>query len=196
MATNPRIPDPKQPRTGGPILVPKPEPPKGAGPGVTLAIVTAILLLGAILYFMPRGAGNIANAPAGAVTPAQPTGGQLQFSDVSVGVAPVGGAVSIDAQLTNSGTSEVNGVMAELDFPLTNNQTSSVQAPVMGIAIGEKGKGANTSKVTGDIEDLTKAPIKPGETRPVRISVNDVPKAWNHQVPQIRVAETTGMPGK
>lgn len=190
MATNPRFPDPNKPRSAGPTLVPKPEPPKGAGPGVILAIVTAVLLLGAILYFMPRGARNVPKSPAASVSPEQPNAGQLQFSDVSLSTAPVGGAVSIDAQLTNSGTTDISGVMAEVHFTLTNNQTSMVDAPIMGIAVA--GKGKNTSKVTGDIEDLTKAPIKPGETRPVRITVNDVPATWNHQVPQIRVAETTG----
>ncbi len=193
MASNPKIPDLNQPSRRGPTLVPKPEPPASAFPGVILAIVTALLLLGAVVYFMPRAPRNTGNAPAGAVTPTQPANGQVQFSDVTMSVAPVGGAISIDAQLTNSGTAELNGVMAEVDFPLSNGQMGAVQVPVLGVAVG---KSASTSKATGDTEDLTKSPIKPGETRPVRISVNEVPASWNHQIPQIRVAETTGAAAK
>ena len=188
MATNPRIPEQNE-RRGGPTLVPKPEKPGGAGPGVALAIITALLLLGAILYFMPRNTKNVSSAPANAVTPSQPSPGQLQFSEISMTPAPLGGSLSIDAQLTNSGSTDVNGVMAEIDFSQTNGQTKAVQAPVMGVAVTKK--AANTSKVTGDTEDLTKAPIKPGETRPVRITVNDVPSDWNHQTPRIRIADTT-----
>lgn len=195
MASSPRIPEQNEPSRKGPRLVSKPEQPTGGGPGVTLAIVTALLMLGAILYFMPRNSKNVSSAPAGAVTPEQPSSGQLQFSDLTMTTAPVGNALSIDAQLSNSGASDVNGVMAEVVFPLSNHQTAAVQAPVFGVAVGKTGKTGNTSAVTGDVEDLTKAPIKPGETRPVRITVNAVPQGWNHQVPQIRVAETTGTPG-
>ncbi len=194
MASNPRIPEQNEPGKRGPALVPKTAPPSSSVPGVVLAIVTALLLLGAIMYFMPRAPKAASSAPAGAVTPAQPSNGQLQFSDITMSVAPVGGAVSIDAQLSNSGTTDVNGVMAEVVFALSNGQSDAVQAPVMGIFVGKGGKAANTSGVTGDLEDLTKAPVKPGQTRPVRITVNEVPKGWNHQIPQIQVAETTGMP--
>ena len=196
MATNPRFPEQNEPSRRGPELVPKPEPPRGAVPGVALAIITAVLILVAILYFMPR-APKSAAAPAGATTPSQPVndqlGGQLHLSAVKMSEAPMGGSLNLDGQLTNSGGTEINGVMAEVDFPLSNGQIATVQAPVQGIATD---KSANTGKVAGDTQDLTQAPIKPGDTKPVRITVNEVPKDWNHQVPQIRIAETTGTTAK
>jgi hypothetical protein len=165
-------------------------------PGVLLAIVTVVLLLGAIFYFVPRAPkSTTANAPAAAATPDQPVAGQLQISNVKMGIAPVGGAVNIDAQLTNTGTSEVSGVMADVNFPLTDGHVGEVEAPVQGIAVGRlanEGKQTDTGKVTGDTEELTKTPIKPGETRPIRITVNRVPATWNHQLPQIQVLQTTG----
>lgn len=197
MASNPRIPEqnPKNlTQRRGPVLVPKSEPPTSAVPGVVLAIVTAVLLLGAIFYFMPR-APKAGMAPAGAVTPAQPAGSQLAISGVKMSVAPTGGAINLDGQLTNSSPNAVNGVMAEINFKLKNGQLASIQRPVQGIAVGKpsnEGKHADTGKVTGDTEDLTKAPIRPNETRPVRITVDQVPATWNHEIPQVRIVETTG----
>jgi hypothetical protein len=157
---------------------------------VVLAIVTAVLLLAATFYFMPRAPKNLANAPAAAVTPAQPVDGQLQISGLKMGTAPTGGAIRLgDGQMTNSGSTEVNGVLAEVDFPMSNGQVGTVQAPVQGIAVA---KGLNTGKVTGDTEDLTKSAIKPGETRPIRITVDQVPAQWNHQIPQVQETTTTG----
>jgi hypothetical protein len=165
-------------------------------PGMVLAIVTVVLLLGAIFYFVPRSPkSTTANAPAAAATPDQPVAGQLQISNVSMSIAPVGGAVSIDAELTNTGTTDVSGVMADVHFPLSDGHVGEVEAPVQGIAMGRlanEGKQTDTGKVTGDTEELTKTPIKPGETRPIRIAVNQVPSTWNHQVPQIEVLQTTG----
>lgn len=194
MATNPRVPEQNERSRRGPALVPKPEPPSSAVPGVALAIVTSALILAAIIYFMPR-APKSAVAPAGpgAITPNQPVndqlGGPLHVSALKMSVAPTGGAINLNGQLTNSGSTIVNGVMAEIDFTLNNGQTAAVQAPVQGIATDQS---ANTNRVAGDTSDLTQTPIKPGDTRPVRLTVNQVPKDWNHQLPQIRISETTG----
>lgn len=193
MATNPRIPEQKEPPRGGPTIVPKPEKPSSATPGVLLAIVTALLLLVAIVYFVPRAPKSVNHAPIRATMPAQPVPGQLQISDVKMSTAPTGGALNLDGRLSNSGTTDVSGVMAEVDFPLGNGQMAAVQAPVQGIAVSN---GTNTGKITGDTEDLTKAPIKPGETRPVRINVSQVPAQWNHQIPQVKVTTTTGTTAK
>lgn len=194
MATSPRIPNPREPQRKGPVLVQRAEPPTSSTPGVILAIVTAVLLLGAVLYFMPRGPKGT-TSPIGSITPTQPSGSVLSFSGLRMSEAPTGGAINLDGQLTNSGSTAVSGVMVEIVFHLTNGLRASIERPVQGIAIGtnaNEGKQADTGKVTGDTEDLTKTPIKPGETRPVRIAVDQLPKAWNHQIPQLRIAGTTG----
>jgi hypothetical protein len=186
MATSPRVPNPREPQRKGPVLVQRAEPPTSSTPGVILAIVTAVLLLGAILYFMPR-------APKGTnTTLAQPGGSLLSVSGLRMSEAPTSGAINLDGQLTNSGSTAVSGLMVEVVFRLTNGLRASIERPVQGAALGNEGKQAGTGKVTGDTEDLTKTPIKPGETRSVRIAVDQLPKAWNHQIPQIRVVETTG----
>jgi len=195
MATNPRVPNQNEPDRKGPMLVQKPERPTSAAPGVALAIITALLLLGAIFYFMPRAPKQVTVPPSSADVPAQPVPGQLQISNLKVTPAPTGGSLNLDGQITNTGSSQVNGIMAEVRFPLNNGQTLSVQRPVQAIAMGAApGKQADTGRVTGNTEDLTSAPIKPGDTRPVRITVDQVPASWNHQVPEIALTTTTGTP--
>jgi hypothetical protein len=41
-------------------------------------------------------------------------------------------------------------------------------------------------------EELTQAPIRPNETRPVRVYFAVVPKAWNREAPQLTVSTVTG----
>lgn len=196
MATNPKIPERESfTERRGPMLVERPEQPTSAVPGVALAIVTAILLLGAIFYFMPRAPKNLNTAMSSASAPADSGPGQLELSGLKMTASPEGGAVNLDGKLSNDGPTEVNGVMAEIDFPLDGGKLGVVQAPVQGIAMGNKaneGKQTDTGKVTGDTESLTKAPIKPGESRAVRITVDQVPSGWNQQMPQVKVAATTG----
>lgn len=194
MATNPRIPNQNEPNRRGPMLVQEPERPSSATPGVALAVITALLLLGAIFYFMPRAPKNEGRAPSSAESPVQPVPGQLQFQNAELTPSPTGASLNLDGQVTNTSSSLVNGIMAEVRFPLSNGQMASIQRPVQGIAVGReatKGNTADTGKVTGDNEDLTKAPIKAGETRPVRITVDQVPSNWNHQMPEIRLTTTT-----
>jgi hypothetical protein len=195
MATNPKIPNQNQPNRRGPTLVQKTERPTSAAPGVALAIITALLLLGAIFYFMPRTPKGTTVAPSAAEAPSQPVPGQLQISAVKLTPSPTGDSLNLDGQITNTSGTLVNGIMAEVRFPLTNGQMASIQRPVEGIAIGRSGKKVGTTgRVTGDTEDLTKAPIKAGETRPVRITVDQVPTNWNHQMPGIQLTTTTGTP--
>lgn len=194
MATSPRVPNPREPQRKGPVLVQRADPPSSSTLGVILAIVTAVLLLGAILYFMPR-APKGTTPQIGSTKLGQGGGSLLSISGLRMSEAATGGAINLDGQLTNSSSTAVSGVTVEVVFRLTNALRASIERPVQGIALGiqgNEGKQADTGKVTGDTEDLAKSPIKPGETRPVRIVVDQLPKAWNHQIPQIRVVETTG----
>ena len=174
MATNPRVPEQFEPKRKGPVLVQRAEEPTSSTPGVILAIVTAVLLLGAILYFMPRGKNT------SALTTTQPAGSLLAEGGWRMTEAPTGGAISLDGQITNVGSTPVSDVTARVVFGLTNGLRASIARPVQGIATGGK-------TITGDTEELTKSPIKPNETRPVRIAVEELPKAWNHQTPQVKL---------
>jgi hypothetical protein len=178
MATNPRIPD----RHDVPTLQEQ-KAKKPASPLVPLGILVAALLLIALIIWLPRTPKNTA-APTGATIPAQPTGEQIQFTDVRLSPAPVGGQLYIYGKLFNGGNNTINGVRARVTFPGQNGQPlDTVTVPVQA---ADNGVG----------KDLTDQPIKPNDTRDVRINIERVPRGWNHQLPEIAVDQVTAQGGK
>jgi hypothetical protein len=120
MATNPRIPSSEvtERPERGPQLVASPaapQEPRSSVPGVLAAIVIAIVLIVAFVYYMP-GLRRKPQVPSAAEVPAQPVGSQLQFSGMQLAVAPTGGAVNLDGQVTNAGDNPITGAMARLTF--------------------------------------------------------------------------------
>ena len=191
MATNPRIPDQNERR--GPSLVEKPEQPSSAFPGVVLAIITALLLLAAVMYFMPR-TPKATPAPAAAEVPAQPVPGQLQFSAMHMTPDPTGKAVQLDGLVTNTSQETITGVMAQVQFKLKNGQTVNINAPVEGIDLSSH-ENKNGARINASAKNLVNDPIKPGQERGIMIDVNNVPDGWDHTMPGLTVVTTTGTAG-
>lgn len=190
MATNPRLPDKNNPNPIRPTLVEQPERPKSAVPGVALAIITAALLLAAIFYFMPHH--RAVNPPAAAAVPLQPVPGQLQFSDMNMTLDPTGQALELDGEVTNTSNDTITGIMAQVQFTLKNGGVANVSAPVSAILVNGK---ANAGKINGSVANMVSSPIKPSQERPIMINVARVPADWNHTMPGLVVASTTGYPG-
>jgi Protein of unknown function (DUF2393) len=180
VATNPQFP-PNMPRRG-PREVPRLQLlKKKSFPWTLLAIVVAAAILAAIIYWLPQ-TPRASNAPAGADIPSQPTGSQVQFSGFKLNAAPVGNAFYLDGQLSNHGTTEITGVQVQVNFLGNNGQVvGSETRPV-----GELSSHADLKS-----ENLVDRPIKPNETRPIRIYVEHAPAAWNHQLPELTVTEVT-----
>jgi hypothetical protein len=179
MATNPRIPD----RHDVPTLKEQAREKKPGSPLVPLGILVAALLLIALIVWLPR-TPKASVPPSGAVIPAQPTGNQVQLTDLRISPAPVGNQIYIYGKLFNSGETTINGLNARVTFSGQNNQplntiTSAVQAV-------ENGVGKN----------LVEMPIKPNDTRDIRINIEHVPQGWNHQIPEIAVERVTAQGGR
>ena len=189
MATNPRIPDQFERRE--PMLVERPEQPTSAFPGVVLAIITALLLLAAVMYFMPRAPKRGTPPPSAAEAPAQPVPGQLQFSAMNMTPDPTGKALELDGLITNSSSESINGIMAQVAFKLKNGQTVNVNAPVGAIDLSAH-KGNNGARINASVQNLVSDPIKPGQERGIVINVNQVPDGWDHTMPGLSVLTTTG----
>ena len=185
MSTNPRIPESRGPQLErGPGGLP-PVKPKSGTTGVTLAIIVALLLLGAVFYFMPR-APRAAPPRPGAEVPQQPTPGQIQLQNVNMAKAPTGGSVELDGIMTNSGPRTINGIAVDVVFQRANGTIAGNQeAPIMGL----KKEGSTLIQ-----DDLVKNPIKPGDTRPFRVTVDRVPQGWNNEMPALRIVTVTSHP--
>jgi hypothetical protein len=84
MATQPRIPE-----SQGPVRHPKfPVEKKKQFPWPMIALIVAAAILAAVIITMPR-APKAKAPPAAAQVPRQPTGSQVQFSELKITTAPM-----------------------------------------------------------------------------------------------------------
>ncbi|MGE0404928.1 MAG: hypothetical protein AB7O65_01415 [Candidatus Korobacteraceae bacterium] len=184
MATNPRIPeqphDPS-PRDGTKLHIE--ESAKRRFPMPLIALAVAALILGALIWYLPQ-TPTAEPGPTGAAIPAQPTGGQIQLTDVNLATSPVGNQVYIDAVLHNTGDTAINGLLIDVAFPGNNGQTvATIRVPVTAL------QGESNTVATA----LTENPIAPNEAQPVRIAIPSTPQEWNRQLPGITVAMVTAV---
>jgi hypothetical protein len=179
MATNPKLPD----RDNRELRVHLREnAPKSGAPWVPVALIVAAVLLIALIAFLPR-APKVSPTPSGAEVPPQPTGSQVQLSNVRLAPSPDGKTVAVDALLNNAGGTTINGIAVDGKFTGEDGRVlATIRTKVMGIE-------GNTA---GDTQDLTQGPIKPNDQRPVRMVFEGVPDGWNHQPPALTVAMVTG----
>jgi hypothetical protein len=179
MATNPKLPD----RDNRDLkLHLRQNAPKSGAPWVPIALIVAAALLVALIAFLPR-TPKVSPTPTGAEAPPQPTGNQIQFSNVRMTPSPDGKSIAVDALMNNAGNTTVNGVAVDGKFTGQDGRAlATVRAKVMGVE-------GNTA---GDTQDLTQAPMKPNDQRAVRMVFDGVPDGWNHQPPGLTVALVTG----
>lgn len=185
MATNPKLPDypdiPPRRTTDQHSKVQLIKQNKFPWPIVIL--IAGALLLIAIFALLPRSP-HVSKPPAAAVIPQQPTADQVQLTNLKIATAPVGGAVYLTGILHNTGDTALTGVQVKAEFlgrngPVLATLTEPVQSLVGGTA--------------NQAQDLTQAPIKPNEARPIRIYFEHTPRGWNRQLPQLTVTTVTGM---
>jgi hypothetical protein len=179
MATNPRVPGSLDPRGQRGL---RPEPPSSGRAGAILAIITAALLLGAILYFMPR-APKVSPAPTAAQVPSGSAAGMLQLTNIKMSAAPNGESMYIQAIMQNTSGQTINGVVAHVRLHAEDGTIA--QAENVPVQLLQNEGGARVS------QDLASAPMKPNDTRPIRIAIDHVPQNWNHQMPEIQVSAVT-----
>jgi len=179
MATNPKLPD----RDNRELRVHlRQNAPKSGAPWVPIAILVAAVLLIALIAFLPR-APKVSPTPSAAEIPPQPTGSQIQLSNVRLAPSPDGKAVAVNAILDNAGGTTINGIAVDGKF---TGQDGRVLATIRTKVMGVEGNTA------GDTQELTEVPIKPNDQRPVRMVFEGVPDGWNHQPPALTVATVTG----
>lgn len=183
MATNPRLPDERRPVRRDDLSARLREnQPKGGAPWVAIALIVAAALLIALIALLPR-TPKASPTPAQADIPMQPTGDQIQLTNVKLMPSPDGKSVAVNALLTNAGGTDITGAAVDGKFA---SQDGTILATLRTKVMGVEGGTA------GDTQDLTQAPIKPNDKRPVRMVFENVPDGWNHEVPAINVALVTG----
>ena len=105
----------------------------------------------------------------------------LHLSGVQINRAPDGTALYFDGIVTNAGNSRVTGATADVGFRDAQGRlVATLQKPLVGMSHG------GTDLVRNE---FAKNPIMPKEMRFFRIAVEDVPPAWNHELPQLIIVD-------
>jgi hypothetical protein len=141
---------------------------------IAVAVVMVIaVVLALLLRSQPK---NVSGPPAYAAT--------LKLSDFKMSAAEnfVGATVSyVDGTVTNSGDKTVTHVMVEVTFKdamgqLAQRDTIPLQA----------------LKTTGpypEAVDFSVSPLGPGQSATFRLTFESISAQWNHQYPDIQVAD-------
>ena len=182
MATNPKLPDfPEVPQRRSQNEHAKVQMIRQSKfPWPLVVLIGAAALLIAIFALLPR-TPHLTKPPTGAQIPQQPTADQVQLTNLKLAPAPTGGAAYMTGILHNTGNTAITGVQVQAEFLGRNGPVlDTLTVPVQGL----------TDRTTP--QDLTQSPIKPNESRPVRIYFERTPAAWNHQMPELTVTTVTG----
>ncbi|MDP9268844.1 MAG: DUF2393 domain-containing protein [Acidobacteriota bacterium] len=142
------------------------------------AALLALVVVGFILF-------SRSDQPAGSGQP-HPYAANLKFTDLKLSAAEnfVGGNVTyLDGQLTNTGDQTVNGATVELVFRNTLNEV--VQKETMPVRV------LSQAGPYPDVVDLRAAPLAPGKSRPIRLTLEHISADWNRAAPDIKVTNVS-----
>lgn len=179
MATQPKIPEDRERHDHAKVTVIQK---RREVPWLWIALLVAAAMLAAIIFFLPR-APKEQQVPSAAHVPQQPTGGQIQLTDLNIAPAPQGGALYLYGRLHNTNATAINGVRLEAQFrDASGNSVGTQQAAVEGLSEDSQSE-----------LPLTDKPIQPAETRPFRAYFAHPPQNWNRELPELRVVTVTAV---
>jgi Protein of unknown function (DUF2393) len=108
----------------------------------------------------------------------------LKFSDLKASAAQnfVGATVSyLDGSISNSGTQTVIHVVVQVTFKDELGQTAQrEELPIHVLRTG----GPYDEAV-----DLTLSPLAPGESKPFRLTFENISAQWNHAYPELQITQ-------
>ena len=149
--------------------------------GRLVSTAVALVVLAAVLRYLPPGSRS-AQAHAGSV-PIAALPADLQLGSLQMSEAPDGEALYlyVDGVVRNTGTAAVTGATVEVDFHDAQGKViSGVEKPIVSMAHGGTDMIGNA---------FARNPIQPNEMRFFRVAIDQVPPAWNHEVPELKVVE-------
>jgi hypothetical protein len=115
---------------------------------------------------------------------ASPYATNLKFSDLKASAAQnfAGATVSyLDGQITNAGNQTVIHAVVQVTFKDDMGQTAQKEElPIHVLRIG----GPYDEAV-----DLNMSPLLPGQTKPFRLTFEDISAQWNHAYPDMQVTQ-------
>ena len=147
-----------------------------------LAIAAAAVLIVAaiVVFMMERGRGTATVTPISAA--ADPYAPSLPITNVVMSESSnlAGGKVTyIDGHITNNGNKTVSGVSVQVLFRNTANEVAQNETQAL--------KWIRTRDPYVDLEPVSAAPLKPGDSQDFRMIFDTVTPDWNGVYPEIRI---------
>jgi hypothetical protein len=147
-----------------------------------LAIAAGVIVVVAaiVIFMMERGKGPSAVTPISAK--ADPYAASLPISDVKMSESGnlAGGKVTyIDGRITNNGTKTVTGISMQVLFRNAANEVAQNETQAV--------KWIRTRDPYIDLEPVSAAPLKAGESRDFRLIFDAVTEGWNGVYPEMRI---------
>ena len=142
--------------------------------------VVFVAVAAGLIWFMA------ANGRRNPVQQANPYAANLQLSDLKLSTAQnfVGARVIyVEGRVTNRGSMAVVHAIVEAQFRDDMNQVVLRQQVPLMVTAQRPGYS--------DTVDLSRAALKPGETRDFRLTFEGVPGSWNQAYPDLRVFRVT-----
>lgn len=141
----------------------------------------AVLMVAAIVVFMmERGKGAATVTPISAAP--DPYAASLSITNVVMSESSnlAGGKVTyIDGHITNTGNKTVSGGSAQVLFRNVANEVAQNETQTL--------KWIRTRDPYVDLEPVSAAPLKPGDSQDFRMIFDTVTPDWNGVYPEIRI---------
>lgn len=159
-----------------PNLNPTTEPAQSSFRPILIGLVIVVVVVGAIVFLFRSEQKK----------PAEPSpyAANLKFSDLKASAAQnfAGATVSyLDGQITNTGNQTVIHAVVQITFKDDMGQTAQKEElPIYVLRIG----GPYDEAV-----DLNMSPLQPGQTKPFRLTFEDISAQWNHAYPDMQVTQ-------
>jgi len=150
-----------------------------------MAIAAAVVLIVAaiVVIMMERGKGAATVTPISATADAYAASLPITNVVMSESSNLAGGKVTyIDGHITNSGSKTVMGVSVQVLFRNAANEVAQNETQPL--------KWIRTRDPYVDLEPVSAAPLKPGDSQDFRMIFDSVTPDWNGVYPQIRIVHT------
>ncbi len=159
-----------------PNLNPTTEPQESSFRPILIGLVIVVVVVGAIVF--------VFRAEQKKPPEPSPYAANLKFSDLKASAAQnfAGATVSyLDGQITNTGNQTVIHAVVQVTFKDDMGQTAQKEElPIHVLRIG----GPYDEAV-----DLNMSPLLPGQTKPFRLTFEDISAQWNHAYPEMQVTQ-------
>jgi hypothetical protein len=141
-----------------------------------VGLVAIVVAVGAILLFL-RPKSPVGSQP-------NPYGEKLKLSEIKLSAAEnyMGGTVTyLDFNITNTGDKALVGADVKAQFKDTMGQIVQKETIPLHVLVENQLAGYP------DLVDMSRAPIGPGQTKTVRITLEHISDGWDQSYPQMEL---------